>query len=108
MTNIAQYITVYSANMSKNQESTPDCYPERKSLCNNLTCVTPSGERFNYSFLVCQDPIAVNIVHQVGDRVVRDDVFTQSQSILLGQTNTQLTFNHLDEDIVQFQVQEGS
>lgn len=65
----------------------------------------PSGERYNYSFLVCQDPIAINIVHDfVGGKVLSDEVFTESTNIQLGQSATQLTLNHLGEDTVQFQV----
>lgn len=107
MGNIAQYITVFIANQTQDASATPDCFPSRKSSCNNITCTYPStGDHFNYSFLVCQEPIAINIVHALADgTVLTGSVYSESQPIKLQGNDAQLTLNHLDKDMVQIEVQ---
>ena len=108
MTNIAQYITVSLANLTNSADSTPDCNVDRKSLCNNITCVLPTEERYSFNFLPCQEPMAVNIVQDfVGGESVSDEVFVESKMFNLGAVSTQLTLNHLRNNTVQFQVRKG-
>ena len=107
MNNIAVYMTIHLANLTNNIDSTPDCFADRHSLCNNITCIMPgSGDRYNYSFLACEDPISFNIRHTFDDgTVVSDVVYTGSQDVqLTGQSNGRLILNHLDQQTVQIQV----
>ena len=109
MNNIAQYITVFLANYTTKANDTPDCYADRRALCNNITCIMPnSGERYNFSFQACEEPVKFSIGHSaLGDDRVVTETYDSSQDdiqIIKGLTGARLTLNHLDGGNVQLQV----
>lgn len=60
MDRVAQYMTVFSANLTNSPRDTPICEAMRSSLCNSLICTLPNnGGTFNYTFLPCLNPVGV-------------------------------------------------
>ena len=107
MSNVAQYMTVFMANLTTDAGSTLDCFADRHSLCNNITCAEPStGQHFNYSFQACEGPISFSISRGFSDgSFVKGSMYNRSQQILLfGKYEAQLTLNSLSENLVQFKV----
>lgn len=107
MSSIAQYMTVFLANLTTDRDSTPDCSADSRTLCNQIQCTIPSnGEHYNYTFLECEEPIIFSIRHTFEDGTeISFAKYTESQPIpLTGMKGAYLTFNHLDLETVQLQV----
>ena len=106
MSNVAQYMTVFMANLTTDAGSTLDCFADRHSLCNNIACAEPStGQHFNYSFQACESPTSFSTSHGFSDGSLVKGSYNKSQQILLfGKYEAHLTLNSLSEGLVQFKV----
>ena len=108
MGNLAQYITVFIANLTSDPGTTPDCYADRHSLCNNISCTEPAtGQSFNFSLLPCDNPIGLSISRGFAGTTSTLGAlqYNVSQPItVLGRYNGMLTLNTLSVDTVQIGV----
>ena len=109
MGNLAQYITVFMANLTSDPGTTPDCYADRHSLCNNISCTEPAtGQSYNFSLLPCNNPIGLSISRGFagdGGATLGELQYNASQAItVLGRYSAMLTLNTLSTDTVQIGV----
>ena len=58
-----------------------------------------------YAFLPCEDPIAFNFIHVVGNETVVNSVYKESGMInIMGNLDVQMYLDHLNDHAVRFGV----
>ena len=60
MSYVAQFLTIFYANVTHEQESTPDCRTIEPD-CNNITCTFPDGSYYNLDILPCVSPPVLHL-----------------------------------------------
>ena len=108
MSHISQYISVFMGNASNSPYETPDCFRDRATSCDRITCqIKKTNEVFNFTINPCKgDQVLFEIVYDNGKGSIFYDPKTASSKFkFLNAHDSSLIFNNLDKgDTVQVKV----
>lgn len=115
MEHVSQYITVFMGNASTSPYKTPDCFPDRTTFCNRITCqFNKTGEAFNFTINPCtagpdvseaQQATFDSLYYDGHSSIFRESKPASSMLQFMNAYEANLIFNNLDNgDTIQMKV----